>query len=128
MLGEILKINSVDFSGYVNKKSYEVQQNTEYVEWVDGNHKTHRSVTRQKVSGKFTLTFLSITDYTTFRTNVAAATNAEGYVAVTLYVNNTQASATINAFLDITAKTVWTTDAYDRSPEVALVTVKLEER
>ena len=121
-----LTINSVDFSAYVNQRSWKVQQAKEYAVWVDGNRMTRRTFTRTKIAGSFTLTFLSATDYSTFLAAVEAATTADDYTAVTLYVNNLDNQQTINAFLTLTVKTAW--NQQTNASAVFEVTVKVEER
>lgn len=124
---EILRINSVDFSSSVNQRSWQVQNQKEYASWIDGNRITRRTLTRQKVTGTFTLTFKTGAALDAFKAAVAAATTEDDYTEVTVYVANDHQTKTINAFLTIQVKTVWTQDS-DRTPAVFLATVKLEER
>ena len=124
---EIFKVNSVDYSSYVYQKSWKVQNVKEYASWVDGNRITRRTVTRQKVSGSFVLTFLSSTDFDTFKTTLAAATVNDDYTAITLYVDNEHQLMNINAFITLNVKTLWTQDS-NQTPSIMEVTVRLEQR
>lgn len=123
----ILQINSVDFSSYVVQRTYKVQNVKEYAAWVDGNRITHRILTRQKVAGSFDVSFKSETDYTSFLSAIASATTADDYTAITLYVQNDKQLMTINAFLTITTRTVWT-QIGTREPSLFQATVKVEQR
>lgn len=127
----LLTINNVDFTSKINQRKYNVQKQPVYTTWTDGNHVTHRSITRNRVSGSFTMSFLSAVEFDAFNAAVNAVKTVGGYLPVTVYVNNTKESLTINAFLDYDAMLVWT-QIYDvqtgSTPELASVTVKLSER
>lgn len=123
---KILAINNVDFSSYVNQKSYKVQQAREYTTWVDGNRITRRTITRTKIAGSFTMTFRTPTAYSAFRTAVAAATTDDDYTAVTLHVDNLDSVQTINAFLTLSTKTARNQQTNDSA--VFEVTVTIEQR
>lgn len=124
---KILGINNVDFSSYVNQRSWKVQKSNEYASWVDGNRISRRTIVRTRISGAFTLTFLSATALSSFTTAVAAATATDGYTTVKVYVNNENQLEEINAFLTTSTKTVWTQDA-NQNPAVFQVSVNLEQR
>lgn len=127
----LLTINNVDFTSKINQRKYNVQKHPVYTTWTDGNHVTHRSITRTRVSGSFTMSFLSAAEFDAFNTAVNAVKTVGGYLPVTVYVNNTKESLAINAFLDYDAMLVWT-QVYDvqtgSTPALASVTVKLSER
>lgn len=124
----LLKINNVDFTARVNEKSYTVQKQDVYSSWTDGNWTDHRVIARTRVSGQFTMTFPTEASYTAFLAAVNAVKTTGGYCPVTVWVNNEKALATVNAFLDIQTKHRWTTEAFGQTPELASVTVKLQER
>ena len=123
----ILQINSVDFSSYVVQRTYKVQNVKEYAAWVDGNRITHRTLTRQKVTGSFDIRFTNETDYNSFLSAITSATTADDYTAVTLYVLNDKQLMTINAFLTLTTRSVWT-QIGTRRAALFQVTVKVEQR
>ena len=127
----LLTINNVDFTSKINQRKYNVQKQPVYTTWTDGNHVTHRSITRTRVSGSFTMSFLSAAEFDAFNAAVNAVKTVGGYLPVTVYVNNTNESLAINAFLDYDAMLVWT-QVYDAqtgsTPALASVTVKLSER
>ena len=123
----LLTINSVDFTSKIVEKSYKMDKKSVYTTWTDGNMKTHRVVSRTQVTGSFTMTFLTATDYTNFESAIAAVKQDGDYLPVTVYVNNTKTTETINAYLDYSTRLVWTYET-TRSPEVATIQVKLTER
>jgi hypothetical protein len=127
----LLTINNVDFTSKINQRKYNVQKQPVYTTWTDGNHVTHRSITRTRVSGSFTMSFLSAAEFDAFNAAVNAVKTVGGYLPLTVYVNNTKESLTINAFLDYDAMLVWT-QVYDiqtgSTPALASVSVKLSER
>ena len=123
----ILEINGVDFSEYVVQKTYKIQNNTEYAEWVDGNRISHRTITRKKAGGTFNMTFTTEAAYAAFQAALQAATVPDGYTQLTLYASNDHQLLQIDAFVTISTKTVWTQDS-SQAPAVFSVTVRLEER
>lgn len=124
-------VNSIDFTSKINQRSYNVQKQPVYSSWVDGNLNTHRNITRQRVSGSFTMSFLSSADFDAFNNAVAAVITNGGYCPVSVYANNTKELVSINAFVDYDANLVWT-QIYDQqtgsTPELASVKVKITER
>lgn len=122
----LLTINSVDFTQYVNVKTYTMQRLDSYTSWTDGNWVTHRVIARQKVSGSFTMTFTTEAAYNAFKAAVNAV-KTEGYCPVSVYVTNEKTTRMINAFLDYTTRLVWTNEAFGQTPDVAAVSVKIEE-
>lgn len=127
----LLTINNIDFSSRINQKKYNIQKQPVYTTWTDGNGITHRSITRTRVSGSFTMSFLSAADFDSFNAAVNSVKTVGGYLPVAIYVNNTKETLNINAFLDYDAMLVWT-QVYNvqtgSTPELASVTVKLSER
>ena len=125
----ILKINNVDFTPNVVQKSYKVQKNDEYSRWVDGNWHQRRDIARTRISGQFNLTFLGHSNYQAFLTAVNAVKANGGYCEnVQIWVSSSHELVTTDAFLDLSTKTVWTTEEYGTSPELLSVTVKVTER
>ena len=123
-----LEINETDFSSNVIQRSYNIQKAEEYATWVDGNWITHREISRTRVSGSFNMTFLSENAYESFLSAVEAVKTSGGYCPIKLWVNTSKQLETINAFLTITTKTVWTTEAFGSEPAVSGVTVKVSQR
>ena len=128
---KILEINTVDFSPYVLQKTWKIQNNVEYAAWVDGNRITHRTQTRQKVTGTFSLAFISPADYDAFRAAVAAVT-VDGYTPMKVYVDNEHQLMDLNVFLTTATKTVWTqmtvTPTAAQTPYLFQVSCKIEQR
>lgn len=98
----MFKINTTDYSQRVVGSGYEVQSNDEYETWTDANGKEHRSAYRTRISGKFSMLFKDMSEYTTFATLLAAQKRTDLTYPVTVYDNKTGTETTINAFLDYT--------------------------
>lgn len=119
----LFTVNSVDFTSYIVSPSYKVNKQDTFETWVDGNGISHRAIYRTKISGTFEIKFVSPTKYSNFLTALSAV-KTNGYYPVTLYVNNTLASETINAFVTIEPAM---TAQYSSGPEVEKFTVKVEQ-
>lgn len=128
MSATLLIVNSHDYSGKVNQQSYSCQRKDVYTEWTDGNKIVHRVVARSRIEGSFTMTFLSQTDYAAFKADLNAVKTSGGYFPITVWVNTDKATASINAFVELSTIHRWTTEAFGGNPEVAAVTVKIVER
>ena len=63
----MFKINTTDYSTRVVGSGYEVQSNDEFETWTDANGKEHRSAYRTRISGKFSMLFKDMTEFTTFQ-------------------------------------------------------------
>ena len=124
---ELLKVNNVDFTSYVVQKSYAVQKNDEFSKWTDGNWNVHREVTRQRITGSFTMTFTTEAEFDAFKSALDTV-KTNGYYPIQLYVNTTKTLESINAFVDYTIQHVWTNAAYGQKPEVAAVSVSVTQR
>ena len=98
----MFKINATDYSHRVVGSGYEVQSNDEYETWTDANGKEHRSAYRTRISGKFSMKFKDMAEFTTFATLLAAQKHTDLTYPVTVYDNKTGTETTINAFLDYT--------------------------
>lgn len=120
----LLTVNSHDYTKYIISESYEVNVQDVYNSWTDGNGIKHRGVYRTRIEGKLTMRFLDRSAYNTFLTDLAAV-KTSGYYPITVYVNNTLATANINAFLEIEPAMEANYTTY---PLMSKFTVKLEER
>ena len=127
----LLTINSIDFTSKINQRKYNIQKKPVYTSWTDGNGITHRVVTRTRVSGSFSMSFLSVSDYDDFKSAVAAVKTNGDYCPISIYVNNTKETLSINAFVDFETTLRWTQN-YDQqtgsTPALAQVTVSITER
>ena len=124
----LFKINNVDFTARVNQRSYSVQKQPVYTTWTDGDWINHREIARTQISGSFNMTFVTEQQYEDFLAAIAAVQTTGGYCPVQLWDNTSKALATIDAFIDISTKHVWTTEAFGSLPVVAGVTVKVTQR
>lgn len=96
----MLKINNIDFSGHVLAGGYKVQSEDVYIPWTNANGIEKRKKYRTRVMGSMDVFFRSMTDYESFAAAVAAKTNSDNAVEVTLTDNRTNQEVTINAFMD----------------------------
>ncbi len=103
------KISTTDLSAFVNKQKYEVNREDVYEEWRDGNWVDHRVIARTRIRGKIILGFSSLTDYASFQTLLSSARTVNGSYPVSLFVNNLNAEATIEAYVDSAAAVRWDT-------------------
>lgn len=98
----MFKINTTDYSTRVVGSGYEVQSNDEFETWTDANGKEHRSAYRTRISGKFSMLFKDMTEFTTFQSIMDANKKADLTYPVTVYDNKTGLETDINAFIDYT--------------------------
>lgn len=124
---KILEINGVDFSSFINQRSYKMQAQKEYTSWVDGNRITRRAFLRERTTGSFNLTFLTPAELASFVSALTAATVADDYATLTAYVENKHELMEIEAFVTFSIKTLWTQDA-NQTPQSFGVTVSVQQR
>lgn len=119
------KISSTDLSGYEDIQNHSVQLLDEYETWVDGNHVTHRVITRTRISGTVILGFKKATDFAALQTLLGSAKDANGYYPISVYCNNTGACESVNAFLDIQGADKWDVT---NSRQWQVVTITISQR
>lgn len=95
------KIGQTDLTAYVDVQTYAVNKEDVYDEWTDANRIDHREIVRQRRSGAFSLGFSTAAAFSAWTALLSSAKTADGYYAVTAYINNTGSSDTFNAFLDV---------------------------
>lgn len=101
------KIGTTDLTEYADIQNHNINQEDVYQDWTDGNWIAHREIVRTRISGSFQLGFKDSTAWEAFLALLSTQRNAAGYYPVTVYVNNTGAEETINAFLDLQATGKW---------------------
>ena len=101
------KIGSTDLSQYADIQNYNINEADVFQSWTDGNWIDHRDMVRTRITGTVLLGFKTAASWSAFQTILASQRNAAGYYPVTLYVNNTGTTETIDAFLDMTNATKW---------------------
>lgn len=101
------KIGSTDLSQYADIQNYNINEADVFQSWTDGNWIDHRDMVRTRITGTVLLGFKTAASWSAFQTLLASQRNASGYYPVTLYVNNTGTTETIDAFLDMTNATKW---------------------
>ena len=122
-------IDGHDYSAYVVENGYNVNKEADYAgtEYQDGWWKKHRTVARSRVNGTVKLA-LKPSELSTIIANLAAEAGDEGDHTVVLYVNNTNADATITAYVTITVNTAFATPAYNKAAVFSSAEVTIEER
>ena len=99
--------SSGDLSAFADIQNYDVNKTDVYQEWTDGNWIDHREIVRTRIQGTVTLGFKKTSDWNAFVALLNATRNAAGYFPITLWVNNTATSETIDAFLDLAGSGKW---------------------
>ena len=54
---QLLVVNGMDMTPYLNRKNYKINSTKEYESWQDGNFIEHRVYVRSRVEGSFELAF-----------------------------------------------------------------------
>lgn len=97
----MVTINGVDFSSFVDAKTYAITSEDLYRSWTDANGTEHRVVYRKKISGSFKLEFFDYQNYEALLTAVELTDNT--YASCMLPVNNVNASSVLyEVFLTVT--------------------------
>lgn len=120
----LFSVNNVDFTRSIISTSYEMNKQDVFEAWTDANGISHRSIYRSKISGSFELKFINRAKYNAF-ISALNAVKTDGYYPVTVYVNNTLATETINAFVHIAPSM---TAQYSDYPEMEQFSVEVEQR
>ena len=100
----IFKLGEKNYTSHVVDGSYKVNLIPKYKSWQDGYGNRHRDQRGAKYEGSLDLMFKSVSDHSTFLSDLATARyNAENQYTITLVANNNapDTSATIHAFIDI---------------------------
>ena len=99
--------SSGDLSAFADIQNYDVNKADVYQDWTDGNWIEHREIVRTRISGTVTLGFQTATDWNAFIALLNSTRTADGYFPVTVWVNNTGTSESIDAFLDLVGSGKW---------------------
>lgn len=116
------KIGSTDLTAYADIQNYNINKADVFQNWTDGNWVDHRDMVRTRITGTILLGFKTAASWSAFLALLTSQRNAAGYYPVTVYVNNTGTTETIDAFLDMTNATKWDL-VNDRFWRVQTVTV-----
>lgn len=95
----MLYIEGHDFSNCIVADTYQVNEVDVYTDFLDGDYRTHRYVTRSRVSGTLTLHPRTSDDADAFKTIVNAKVGKNPYYEITLDVNNTGKTRMITAMI-----------------------------
>ena len=101
----LASINGTDITGYIQETSYQVNQAPIYEEWTDGNYKTHREETRQKITGNFDLIFVRATDLDNFL-KLVDENSTGSLLTITLWIQNKNRAVETQVYFSFEAKTV----------------------
>ena len=82
---QLLVINEIDVTRFINESSYIMNSTPVYEEWTDANYKTHRSEYRRRVKGSFDLCFITLEQYDDFIALLKSALN-KNLLTATFYV------------------------------------------
>lgn len=96
----MFKVNSTDYSNRVVGAAYAVQSNEEYELWTDANGKEHRSAYRSRITGKFTMYFPTMSDFTSFQTTMNTNKNADLTYPISVFDNKSGTTKSIRAFVE----------------------------
>ncbi len=84
----LFSINGIDITKNIITNSYSMNAVDVYKEWTDANYYKHREVMRQRITGNFTLKFLSEDTFSDFIALVDSCRSDSGNIPVTAYVVN----------------------------------------
>ena len=96
------EINGISFDKNVQRSTYQVNEADEYTEWTDANGKKHRSIYRTRVSGTFSMAFLTAAEHQSFLNNLKIATSESG-TKMKVHAQNTNKDKEIIGFYTILA-------------------------
>lgn len=96
----MFKVNSTDYSNRVVGAAYAVQSNEEYELWTDANGKEHRSAYRSRITGKFTMYFPTMSDFTSFQTTMNTNKGADLTYPISVFDNKSGTTKSIRAFVE----------------------------
>lgn len=118
----LIQIGSTDLTAYADIQNFNINREDVYESWTDGNWIDHREIVRTRIRGAFQLGFRTSASWTAFLALMSSEQNAAGFFPVTVYVQNTGSTETIDAFLDITgsAKWDWVNERFWRTISVTL--------
>lgn len=122
----LVTVNDIDITPYINKKSYKVNSKMEYESWQDGNFVEHRIQVRKRITGSFEIAVYGYQDMDlqAFLDNWNEAVN-NGAVTMGLFVQNDNQFKAIEAYYSMSGVThheLLNGDYYDR------LTVSISER
>ena len=126
MLNIMFKVGNTDYSANVvdSNNGYQVQTDPLYTEWTDANGRDHRSVYRERTSGKFTLFFKTIDDYQSFCTVMADNKKNNTSYPCTVFDNNSNTEVTSDFYITYTPVRHRTDDLLDDYVAAISVTIK----
>lgn len=123
----LLQIGALDITPFIVLNTYAVSTQSEYVQWYDGEGTDRRGVKRRKLTGSFTVHFMSPSDYSSFITAVESAKDPDyaDAISATVYNNKTRTTSTTRVYLDYDPPNVEPSAGYSFTEEFE---INLSER
>lgn len=100
----LFEFNGTDYTHHIQVPNYTVNRQPVFTSWEDANGITHRDVTRQRISGSFTVWFDSPAAQIAFFAALNAAMAGTGYLHCRLYINNLDTVVDADVFVDYSIK------------------------
>ncbi len=98
------KIGNTDYSAYIDRQNYLVNNEEIFSSWTDINGTEHRDHIRTRVSGRFVMGFRDSATFASVVSAISAALATNGYTSCQIYCNNTGATLTVDAYLTLTGE------------------------
>lgn len=125
---KLFQIGAKDYTKYIKEHKYSMRRVELFQEWRDGNFNIRRAHQRWQIEGTFILSFFTEADYDAFIAAITAATNADGWCTVKVFVEDDKTFTAINAFVEYKPRIVWTNETAGTRPAVAELEVRITER
>lgn len=94
----LASINGIDLEPALQYSTYKMQTTDVYDKWTDANHKNHRHIYGQRISGSFDMVFTSAKEHADFLSLVNGVKDSEGKIKITVYVQDLGIAKEIEAF------------------------------
>lgn len=88
MYAELVSIDGVDISQYINESTYTMQSVSVHNDWTDAMHRLHQHEYRRRVEGSFEIFCFSSDDYDALIHRFHDNTDDEGVLTITVYVGS----------------------------------------
>lgn len=101
------QIGVKDLTPYEDIQNHDVNKVEIFQSWTDGNWIERRAVIRSRIEGRVTLGFASAEDFQEFTVLLNSQRQADGFYYVTVYVQNTGETASIEAYVEPQGAAKW---------------------
>ena len=93
------QIANTDLTPFEDIQNHDINSVEVYQSWTDGNWVERREIVRRRVEGTVTLGFNKAEDYNAFTAMLNSYRQADASYPVTVYVQNTGETSTVNAYI-----------------------------